>query len=699
MPFQFFTEYPTWYLIFCLAAAFLYSFVLYRSGHTIKFDNQGKLKTYLLWFTRFASVFFICFLLLNPLLKSSTYETDKPKIILAVDNSQSIMNQADSAVNREEILKLFKTLEDRVGQNAELETYVFGDRVKPSVLPDFTDKQTDLSNFLKEINSVYSGSNVGGMLLVTDGIFNNGINPAYQTKNLKFPVYTVGLGDTILKKDLKISNVRTNSIAYLNNNFPAVIDVTSIKCKGQTFKVTVYQGQEKVFEQSYTSGSDMELKTIEVELEAKRAGVNQYTVNLTQLKNEVTWLNNRKDFFIDVLDARQKILLLGNSPHPDLSALRQSIESNVNYQVEVKLNGFPPRESLKSYDLILLHQMPSGTAQFSSIQEMIAQNVPLLFIVGRQSNLSLFNALKTGITYRATGAGFNQTTALLNTGFNFFETSESFKSNITNFPPLSVPFGSFSFTDKNNTLLYQQIGSVNTEQSLVGFAEDQNNRYGLIAGEGFWRWRLIDYERNNNHEVCNELIGKIAQYLVARNDKRKFRVRPVSNTFFENENLIFNAEYYNQSYELVNKPEIKLILTNEEGKNYDFTFSRTNNAYKLNAGMFAPGSYSYQARILGQSVNESANGKIIIKPLQLEFTETTANHEVLKQISANTNGEFTTLSGLEAAIKKLISSENVKPVMYEQQNYSDLVHKKWVFFLILFLVSLEWFIRKRNGAY
>jgi hypothetical protein len=54
------------------------------------------------------------------------------------------------------------------------------------------------------------------------------------------------------------------------------------------------------------------------------------------------------------------------------------------------------------------------------------------------------------------------------------------------------------------------------------------------------------------------------------------------------------------------------------------------------------------------------------------------------------------LDKLAELIKK---QGTVKPVMYEQKDYRDLINQKWVFFLILLLVSAEWFIRKRNGAY
>ena len=49
---------------------------------------------------------------------------------------------------------------------------------------------------------------------------------------------------------------------------------------------------------------------------------------------------------------------------------------------------------------------------------------------------------------------------------------------------------------------------------------------------------------------------------------------------------------------------------------------------------------------------------------------------------------------------EIISNKNdIKPISYSHQKLSDLINLKWVFFVLLGLISVEWFIRKRNGAY
>ena len=699
MSVQFFTEYPIWFILFCLAAGAGYAFLLYGQGHNILFDKNQKLWTWIIAGIRFFFVSIIAFLLLNPLLKYISSKVEKPILVLAIDNSESIINSSDSAIYRKKLTDFFENFQTQIGDEIKVQPYLFGDKPEVKDRPDFNAKQTDISSLFAEVNNVYSGSNVGGMVLISDGIYNKGTNPVYASKNTRFPVFTVGLGDTVTKKDLKISNIRTNSIAYLNNTFPAIIDVQADKCAGQTYILTVLNGENKVFESRINASSMSDFKSVTVDLEASKLGVIHYSAILTNLKDEVTWFNNRRDFFIEVIDARQKVLIAARSPHPDISAIRQGIESNKNYQVEVDMTGNPSLDKAKEFDLVILHQLPVGNNNLPLIEGLKAKKIPLLFVLGRQINLSLFNSLKVGLTFNQTGGGYNQTTGIINQDFNLFETTDALKSNVPYFPPFSVAFGNFSFKDKTQIMVYQQIGSVKTDQPLIYFNDNDNNRYGFFTGEGFWRWRLIDFDRNNNHEVSNDLICKSIQYLVARNDKRKFRVYAVENTFYENEPVQFNAEYYNQSYELVNKPEVKLTLTNEKGKNYTYNFSRTTNAYKLDAGIMAPGTYNYLARVINGGNSEIAKGLLIVKPLQLEHIETKANHDLLKQLSSSTGGKFVPFTELDKLAELIKKHGTVKPVMYEQKDYRDLIHQKWVFFLILFLISAEWFIRKRNGTY
>ena len=134
-------------------------------------------------------------------------------------------------------------------------------------------------------------------------------------------------------------------------------------------------------------------------------------------------------------------------------------------------------------------------------------------------------------------------------------------------PPLLEPFGDYT-TDVGTTSLFnQKIGAVATGKPLFIFNVRGETKSGVITGEGIWRWQLHDDMMNGNHEIYNNLILKIVQYLSVKVNKSKFRIIS-KNNFNENEPLNFEAEVYNESYELINNGEVSMAITDEEGNKF-----------------------------------------------------------------------------------------------------------------------------------
>jgi hypothetical protein len=233
---------------------------------------------------------------------------------------------------------------------------------------------------------------------------------------------------------------------------------------------------------------------------------------------------------------------------------------------------------------------------------------------------------------------------------------------------------------------------------LFLFAQLEERKIGIICGEGIWRWRMQDFFENKSHDLFNELINKTVQYLSAKADKSFFRVNS-KNNFFENEPVEFEAEVYNESYELVNEPEVNMVISNKEGKNFQYTFSKTARAYRLNVGILPPGNYRYEAKVKFGSKLYSEKGEFNVAKLQVEIVNTVADHQVLYSLAKKSGGEMVYPHEFEKLAQMLIEREDIAPVSRSEKKLSDLINLKWIFFLLLFLISLEWFIRKMNGAY
>jgi hypothetical protein len=190
----------------------------------------------------------------------------------------------------------------------------------------------------------------------------------------------------------------------------------------------------------------------------------------------------------------------------------------------------------------------------------------------------------------------------------------------------------------------------------------------------------------------------VVQYLSVKEDKSYFRVSGKT-IFNENEPIILDAELYNQSYELVNTPDVDLTISNAEGKAFSYRFSKTSNAYRLNAGQLPPGEYKYTARVkLGDKAYSKA-GSFSIAAIKVELTNTVADHRLLYTLAQKKGGKMYYPKQLDNLLADLEKREDIKPVSYTQKRLDDLINLRWIFFILLGLLATEWFIRKRNGAY
>lgn len=693
-------QYPAWFLIFCVLLGLGYALALYYRDQT--FREQPAWLTWLLGFLRFAMVTIASALLLSPLLRSLQTDTKKPLIILAQDNSESIaagMSEAQRAAYQQSLEEMTEELSDEY----EFKAYSFGSEVREGIDYSFTDKISNLSAVFNDIYDLYSNQNLGAVIVATDGIYNQGSNPVYSGGKLSVPVYTVALGDTTPQRDVVLKRVFHNRIAYLGDQFSVQIDISAMNSSAAATTLQVFKvegsGTRKLQDIPVAIDQNDFFTTREVILDADQAGVQRFRIILSPIANEATTANNQKDIFIDVLDARQKILLLANSPHPDLTALRQSISGNENYEVEVAyINNFTGQ--IAEYDMVVLHQLPSLTNAAGNVITAIQQRkTPTLFIVGTQTDLGRLNQIQSLLTIRAGGPSTNEVQARVAPGFNLFKVGEEISGNLGVFPPLLAPFGEFEASPGAQVLLRQRIGRIDTDYPLLVLGTDNDTRVGVLAAEGLWKWRLFDYLQHQNHDIFSELVGKTTQYIGLKEDKRRFRVSLDKNIFNENEAVIFDAELYNNNYELINEPDVSMTVTDEDGKEYNYVFNRLNQAYSLNAGILPVGNYRFVANTATGGESLQFNGQFSVQPIQLELYEQTADHRLLQLISDRYGGALVGPQEISAIPGLINEAETIAPVIYQSVTTRSVINLKWIFFVLLLLLSAEWFFRRYFGGY
>lgn len=647
---------------------------------------------------RFGAVFTVAFLLLSPFIKSLKKIVQNPVIITAWDNSASIVSIPDSTQAKNTIREMQEQISATLGKTYRVVSYGFGENTRLINGPDFQDKNSNYSELISSITNNHFNENIGAVIIAGDGIYNRGKNPVNLLDEIHFPVYTVGLGDTLEVTDARIQNIRANRTAFSGNRFPVEVEIHFSKLKNTPLRLTLHDGETQVEETVITPPNDDYVLTQQFILDAGSPGLKHFSARIEHAENERNTDNNRDEFVIDVLENKQKILILSDGPHPDIGAIKNTLDLQQTYEVSV-FTEEPYPANLNEFNLIILNQLPTSAKSAVTIIEKAEENrLPLLFIVGNKTFLPQLNALKQGAEIIPLAGSGEEVQANINPGYRIFTLSEEFSEMVQRFPPLIAPFADYETEPEFTTLLYQKIKNIETAKPLIATGNINGRKTGYIFGEGIWRWRLYNYYFQQNQGSFNELVNQLVQYLALRENEDNFilNFQPV---YAETEEVIFRAEVYNEAYKKITSEEIKIKMSNQTGEEFDFTFDEQGENYFLNAGHLPTGDYSFNAEVTVGNETFTETGNFTVTVVNIENTLSRANHQVLYQLAGLSGGKFYLPEQTGRMLNDIQNGQKLKPTVYFQEMINELLNLRWLFVVVLVLLSVEWFLRKYWGIY
>ncbi|SET56533.1 VWA domain-containing protein [Hymenobacter actinosclerus] len=677
----------------CLLVGVGYAALLYSAK-----APWSRAVNYALAAVRFAVVSFLCFLLLSPFLKSTTTSTEKPTVVLALDNSQSValftpppvLQQATAGLTR-----LAETLRQK-GFTVETRTLAATRAARPDSVR-FGAPATDLDGLLAGIGETMQGRNLAGVVLLSDGLVNQGQAPEFA--DYRFPLYAVGVGDTIPKKDLSLPALSYNRVAFSGNQFPLEAELAYDGYAAGTTATVQLRENGRVLQTKRVAlpAGQRRVKTTFL-LTATGTGKRRYEVRAEPLPGEFTLLNNAKFAYLDVVKGKLRVLLAGAAPHPDLKALRAAIQQNNNFDLITYLPGISPLKN-QDFDVAILHQLPARSGVGAEVlAQVAARRAPALYVLGAQSDFGAYNRLGTGLTVQPRGSQTDDVTPVPNPGFSRFTFEEDALRRFSEYPPVPVPFGEARLSGGAEAALWQQVGRVATQKPLLVFGGTPARRQATLLTEGSWQWRLQEaVEHDDRPEAYDRLVLRTLQLLTQNANRKRLDVYPTQDAFNSSDDVTFGAETYNAIFERTYGEPVTLTLTDEQQKTRTFTFAPTPDGAPVHLGELPAGLYRYQARAtLGGQAQQDA-GEVLVQEQQLEALQSRADHNLLAQL-ARRGGQRLYFPAQLDQLTQDIEKAGYKPVIYEQEDLKDLINLKWLFFLLLTLVTAEWATRKYSGG-
>jgi hypothetical protein len=649
---------------------------------------KSKLRTnlrYALFGLRAVTIFAVLLLLINPKLQSFTYFNEKPDLVLAVDNSESIsyLGQGENALSTFKQIISNEDLKNRFN----LHSYSFGKDLNSGDSLRFNEGQSNISKAFKQLGEIYSNS-TAPVILVTDGNQTYGADYSYSSKDISQPVFPVILGDSTLYADLSIKQLNVNRYVFLKNRFPVEIIVNYSGKDDVDTELKIWSGNQIVFSKPIQLSESKTSEIISATLLAKAVGVRTYRAEITPINNEQNKVNNTKNFGVEVIDQKTNIAIVAERLHPDLGAIKKAIESNEQRKVSI----LKPQEYISKFDdfqLVILYQPNSS---FNIILETVKKKKLNTFtITGTTTDWNLLNNAQNFFKQAVT----NQTEEyqpILNSNYSNFIINDL---DFNDYPPLKSEFGEFGINIPHDVILYKSVNGINTNQILLATIEAEGTKQAILNGENIWRWRAQTFLNTESFNSFDNFVNKLVQYLSS--NKKRNRLNIDYKSFYNgSDDVIITAQYFNKNYEFDSNGALSIALRNKNnGAAKEVPLLLSDGNYRVDLSGIEPGTYQFT--ISHNSELVSATGEFQVLEYNVEQQFLNADIDKLSLLADNSTGEVFYSNEVNQLINALLSDNRFATIQKSTKNIVPLIEWKYLLSIIALSLFFEWFIRKYNG--
>ena len=670
--------YSPWYIVLCGLVGGLYAYFLYS-----KKAVWGKPLNYFLASVRAILVSVLCFLFLEPSIKHVENEFEKPQFIIAVDNSTS-MKYAPQFNELEQQMQNLKGKLSAKGFDIEVASI----DASGSDSIQYDNSVTNFSTFFRNIKKTHKRKHLTDVLLLSDGIVNEGVAAPYIHSS--YHVHTLSIGDTVQKNDVLIADIKYNRTVFKGNKFPIEVNVEAIGYLNESVQIDLLREDSLIERKKIRiTAQDFLRKEIFYD-EANETGVKAYSVKLSRLENEITYTNNERNLFVEVVESKEKILLYCAAPHPDVKALKSVLDRNDNYEVDLVIKSHGQKVGKEKYSLAIIHQDVNAAV----IKALRLQKTPLFIVATPQTDMVALTRSNSCLSVKYSRSTDEVLPSFVSTSFDRFKIDEQIDI-FNQAPPLVVPFTEYKLKPGAEVLCFQAVGNIETNRPMIVVNSGTEAKECVFVGNGLWQWRMFEYQYHQSHQVFDDFFGKLFTYISQKKDKRKFKVDLLSNQIYYNEQLSFDVAVFNDLYENIYEQKIHFKVEGDKiKKEYDFINGTSMNTFKLEK--LPVGRYRYSASTTIGDEQLTVAGQFVVRDLKLEERDLVAKPQNLKALSANNRGEY--IADFDE-IEDFVANLQPQSKIHSKEEEKGVHRMWWLFVIIIVIATLEWSLRKYHGDY
>jgi len=682
-------------LLIILAVIFAgFSFYSYRINNP---PLPPKIKIFMIAL-RAASLILLLFALFNTILTFSKNEPEKTFNYVFVDESKSITHK-DSLKRTEEIKNIISVL----SSEKRNKFFSFGSKVDSIGGNELSFRQS-FTNYDDIVRFLSSRKDAASAVIISDGIITDGSNPVYPMAKLSIPVFTVGIGDTAMVKDISIEEPLYSSKIYRNRTSLIEAKIINRNLAGKEVLVNLTEGN-KTIDKKQTILSESGINNISFNYMPKEPGEKKLGISISPLSEETNKNNNSRAFIVTVLNDKIKVFLLSGAPSPDVSALSEILVSDERIKLhsltlvndKKQVAGGNSLFPVDSADVIVLLNYPSeirGLTLFNGIKDkLLEKKTPLLLITGSGIDFPKLQELKERLPFTIGSVSTEEQQTEVFSDFTGFSPIPSSEAGLwESLPPISQLKTEFIPRKESEVWLKAKIKNVYSGIPVVMAIQKENAKSVFINGSGVWRWKL--QAGNKNSRLFDNFLLNSIQWLNTPGVKKFLTLKTAKKVFSLGERVGLSATIYDELTNPVENAEINVKSLSPAGTASQVLAYSGSGLYKGEIENITPGEIKIKGVVTlgGKSYSDSLS--LFVEKTELEFINTQMDINLLKQIAGNSGGTYYSMEKTRDLASKLSILVQESPLNLKKSYEIRFTSNEIILIILLMLFSLEWIIRK-----
>lgn len=703
---------PTFLFALLALAGIAFAVVVYRQ--TLPPVSPWRKRT--LSLLRAVVLVLVLFVIFEPVLSWINRTDKRGQVLLLVDRSAS-MEISDGGTVRDSLAKSFlrRSGWQDLQSRGSLRTFAFGDSARSMSLDSIRSSSADWVGtnpgdaWLAALKAS-AGDDVGAIVLISDGAQNEGPNPERLASEINVPIYTVGVGDTTLRRDAIIADILTNDIAYRGAQVPIRVRVRGSGLSGTSGRLRVMDSQSRTLSDEVIQfeGSLFE-KTVETSFLADKEGELRLSAVLDSLPGEATVDNNRRSRIVRVLDSKYNVLVLAGAPSPDVTFLMQALGRDTTISASALVetrSGFAGGKSgamdlVADAELIVLVNYPT-TASNSQVLNAVAlrltnDGIPLLYVGGPAVSKVASEKFAARLPFEWSPKGQPDRVVVRGASSHpALSAGGELGAPWADLPPI---FGSAgSVEPKASATVVATVANEVTPELPSGPAlliSDLNRRRtAAFTVFDIYRWQLGRAKESVDTDFYSNLMSRLTAWLLAPTEEKQVKISTDKKVYSSGESVRFQAQVYGADLKPVNGASVLVGVTGGEREETVSLRDKGNGLYEGQMTASTSGDYAYSGFALtGADTLGKDKGAFVVESFNLEWLDSRARYDVLQAISRNSGGAFFTTERSDSLFEKL----NLPSKVVESAREIPLWNRPLLLWILIGLLGLEWLLRKRSG--